>query len=238
LLYALSKVAPVVQDFARSDRPPSNIRVSPISPAPPRPALQPDAPQPAGASAGTLPLNSNDSLASTGALPVSPLLGRRALISTGVFALALALLFGGVWLGLQRSRGASTRSVTPAATTQQESKPQPVESVTIELFGLPESAVLMLDGRPASGSRFQLEKDGTKHVLSATAEGFAPWSHTFDASSDLRIEAKLVPEAPVVVEAVQPEPPEATPKPRTPPKPKPPQPTPSRPTRVITELDY
>jgi hypothetical protein len=242
LLYALSKVAPVVQDFARSDRPPSNIRVSPVSPLPPRPERI-ASPQPPRPPAGGAIAIGADSLAGPGALPMSPLVSRRTLTTGALLALALALLFAGVWLGRQRSRGAEAADIKPAATSIEDTPSvaqRPVESVTVELSGLPEGAALMLDGRPASGARFQLEKDGSKHVLSATVEGFAPWSHAFDATEDRRIEVQLVPNAPApvpppeVVEAPQPE----APKPRAQPQPRPKPAQPTRPKRLITELDY
>jgi serine/threonine-protein kinase len=236
LLYALSKVAPMVQDFARSDRPPSNIRISPIAPPQRLPPPEPGT-EPLPAARPVVALGA-DSLASAAGLHRSPIVSRRTWLAAGAILLGLALLLGGVWLGVQRTRSAPAARVKPAPAATQappSGRPRPVESLTVELTGLPDGGVLMLDGRPASGTRFQLEKDGTPHVLSATADGFAPWSQTFTADADHRIEVKLVPSAPVLpppVENAQPEPVRPRPAHTTKPKAESPRP------KVMTELDY
>jgi len=94
------------------------------------------------------------------------------------------------------------------------------------------------------GGRFYLAKDDREHTISVTADGFEPWTHSFIASRDLRVDVSMKASAPAVA-PTPPKPVAATKPPRqpvvqpqVPVRPQQPKPEGGRPKRVITELDY
>ena len=257
LLQALSVVAPISDEMLRSDRPPSNVSGRFAVPFAPRPVP--------GSAPTALERGSNRGLAlangeldlATGAdlaLPLWP--NRRAIAIGAAVAGTLAILSAGIWLGMQGSRDGRP-AVAPASEPAHVAKPAPepaapAASIGLELFGLPEGARVTLDDRAVMGSRFHLAKDDREHTIRATAPGFEPWTHSFTASRDLRVDVSMKPLRQAVTER-PPEPrapstkrrPVVKPRPTSQPpvtdtrpaeKPKPPQG--DRPKRVITELDY
>jgi serine/threonine protein kinase len=261
LLQALSVVAPISDEMLRSDRPPSNVSGRLAVPFAPRPS--PGAPATSLEAGGALRSgpaagveHGEIDLAAAGTdvvVPVWP--SRKMLFGGAALAISLAILSAGVWLGVQRTRNQRTQEVAPAeapavATPEPVASPeQPgAASVSLELFGLPERASLALDGRTVVGTRFYIPRDDREHTIRATADGFEPWSHTFLASRDLRVDVSM--KAIKVEPPVGPEPKPVASKPRPPASVQPQQPvrpTPKpaeggqsggRPKRVITELDY
>lgn len=258
LLQALSIVAPIADGMPRSHRPPSNVSGRLAVPLLPPGGAATTAPE-AGAGAPPLHAQSDSEVEDTHPV-VQPWPSRRFLIGGAVLAVALAILAAGVWLGVQRAQLQPAASAEPSLAElpiakPAETAPEPVApsvapSVALELFGLPPDARLTLDGRAVTGTLFHLPKDDGEHRIQALAEGFEPWTHTFIASRDLRVDVSMKPlpqPEPAPPPASEPKKPIAIkPAPRAPaaspqapaeqPRPKP-QPS-GRPKRVITELDY
>jgi hypothetical protein len=149
---------------------------------------------------------------------------RAAIALTGAVLTVAAF----AWTGSQRPPDVAAppppKSVLPGASV---AAPANVPTTVVELSGLPNGAVVRLDGEPA-GSRIELPRGATSHTLEVAAEGHEPWSRTLTADADARIAVTLVPKA-----AVQPAPAAAkangSPRPTRPAR---------RKSRVITELDY
>ncbi len=251
LLAALAAVASNGEKPLRSERPPSNMELRPVVMPTPESTTTPLGD--AGivqefrltGNGDVVPASLSDRVPMQRMLPSQAALTRLA-VGSGV----IALLFGGVWLGMQNKNAEPLPSVTPleapaAASTDVgapgSQAPQPLaQPVTIELTGLPEHAQITLDGRSVTGTRFQLAKDDSQHELMVTAEGFAPWKRRFVANDDASVDVLLTPLTPEPTTPVaEPKPkPKPTPRPDVAAKPVRPKQERDRPKRVITELDY
>ncbi len=86
----------------------------------------------------------------------------------------------------------------PAAPTVEDDQvtdppvDEPAE-ITIALEGVPEDAMITVDGEPAEGLFHTFVADGATHVFGVTAEGFEPFEATRTANADASIAVELVP---------------------------------------------
>jgi serine/threonine protein kinase len=259
LLQALSVVAPISDEMLRSDRPPSNVSgrlAVPFKPLPGAAATSLEAGSRGGGGGAVALQHGELDLGHEGTEVVPPVWpSRKVLVGGAALAVALAILSAGVWLGVQRTRNQRPAAVAASnepVIAKPEPSPAPVApsdaSISLELFGLPASAAVTLDDRTVMGTRFHIAKDDVEHTIKATAEGFEPWSHSFVASRDLRVDVSMKPSAPLATPAPTPDAPKpvATKPPRPPAvqpqvpvrPPQQPKPESERPKRVITELDY
>jgi serine/threonine-protein kinase len=253
LLQALSVVAPMSDEILRSDRPPSNVSgrlALGFKQLPGAAATALEAGSRGGGGGAVAIQNGELELGADGTDVVTPPWpSRKMLVSGAALAVALAILSAGVWLGVQRSRTQRAAVVADSPAVVQPAPSGPVTpadaSISLELFGLPAGASVTLDGRTVMGSRFHIAKDDREHTINASSQGFEPWSHTFVASRDLRVDVAMKASTPIAEPAVPTKPPTATNparlpvvRPQTPVRPPQTKPEGGRPKRVITELDY
>jgi serine/threonine-protein kinase len=72
--------------------------------------------------------------------------------------------------------------------------PSDSPAITVTLKGLPRNATLRVDGEVAS-TPFTLARGGTVHRLEVLVDGFRPWTHTIQPTSDQTLDIDLEPVA-------------------------------------------
>ena len=150
--------------------PPSNVSGRLALPLAPKPAPGSIPTALEAGSSGALAIGSELDL-SIESTDVAPQTWQRRKVLTGA-ALVVAILSVGIWLGIQRARprDAQPPLATPATEPAVVATPE-AASVALEMFGVPQGAVITLDDRAVMGTRFHLAKDDLKHTLRVTADG-------------------------------------------------------------------
>ncbi len=146
----------------------------------------------------TVGMPSGDSLRPTAAIPQIVVPMRKRMMTLGFGALGLilsitALAFVTTHGGHPNppARAESKHPVAPAA----EPSPEPVQEVLVELHGLPQDAMVRVDGRSAIGNPLRLVRGSGNHQITIEAPGMQLWSVMHDAYQDGRYAVSLEPVA-------------------------------------------
>jgi hypothetical protein len=129
---------------------------------------------------------------------------RRRMALIGALAIALAM---GVALLLLRgpqapvsgalapSHGASAAPSAATADTQTRPGADPTTepaTITVSLRNLPKTALVFVDGVPASGDTLELPRDGRNRAIKVTAPGKVSWQAVHHASANASYDVALV----------------------------------------------
>ena len=63
--------------------------------------------------------------------------------------------------------------------------------VAITLRGVPDGAIITVDGRTVESPELAVPADGASHVIRVFAEGYRPWNHRFVPSADETFDIQL-----------------------------------------------
>jgi len=121
-------------------------------------------------------------------------------------ASVIALLFVGSSAAVLFIPGDASDEDGPSRTERRMRRPEPAPSpiparerepelgvISIDLEGVPEEALVTVDGSAVDSVPFALISDGELHVIEVSAEGFEPWSMEHVADADGRFVVDMQP---------------------------------------------